>query len=159
MTETKRFWDTMPHLTSLSVDACKGVRSLMASFIGPSAYVFTDPRKRRHVKVCSRLEAMSFWNSEDVDFSDVRKVVMASNNHESSDEIKALECGQKVVRKIEPLKRLRHKGLSEQASTSDLGTGSMEDTLGVCHTSCAQLLREEATTLSQLGVVDVVYNE
>jgi hypothetical protein len=46
-------------------------------------------RRRRGVKVCPRLEALSFWGCQDVDFGALRAVVLSrngSNNDHSEDE-------------------------------------------------------------------------
>ncbi|KAG6908865.1 hypothetical protein DXG01_002939 [Tephrocybe rancida] len=166
------FLGYMPRLTSLSLDACTNVRSLMASleenFIA-SEYAQGDPRKRRRVKVCPRLEAVSFWGCEDLNYNDVRMVVSARNGH-GCDADRVLECsGQKVQRKIKPLRKARRARLLKGAVERDLGVQAIPvvddvflNSTGIIYLrfdGCAQVLRKDAIALSQLGVVDVVYNE
>ena len=88
----------MPVLTSLSLDACSGVGRLMEGLqekaVGTIKHlVFPGEgggkRRRRGVKVCPRLEALSFWGCQDVDFGALRAVVLSrngSNNDHSDDE-------------------------------------------------------------------------
>ncbi|KAF8154899.1 hypothetical protein B0H34DRAFT_542502 [Crassisporium funariophilum] len=145
----------MPVLTSLSLDACLGVGRLMEGLQekvvgtikpqGPSGEGGGD-RQRRGVKVCPRLEALSFWGCQDVDFAGLRAVVLSRNRstHSSGD-----ECVQKGIevpngathsvtrgaqdgiegrshkveenqmgRKIKPLRKLRHHGHALGSSSS-----------------------------------------
>lgn len=93
----------MPVLSSLELDACTGVRWLLEGLqelvlenggrgkvnsgsTPEQAEAREDSgtgvlRVRRGVKVCPRLEALSFWNCPDVDAAAVRKVVIARNRH------------------------------------------------------------------------------
>ena len=87
----------MPVLTSLSLDSCSGVGRLMEGLqekvvgtIKPSASPGEGKgkRRRRGVKVCPRLEALSFWGCQDVDFGALRAVVLSRNssNNDHSDD-------------------------------------------------------------------------
>ena len=85
----------MPVLTSLSLDACSGVGRLMEGLQEKVVGTIKSPgegggkRRRRGVKVCPRLEALSFWGCQDVDFGALRAVVLSrnrSNNDHSGDE-------------------------------------------------------------------------
>lgn len=74
----------MPVLISLSLDACTGVGRLMDRLqekaVGTrEAPVSGSLRSRRGVKVCPRLEAISFWGCKDLDFGGLRAVVKARN--------------------------------------------------------------------------------
>ena len=88
----------MPFLTSLSLDACSGVGRLMEGLQDihpPLAFLASSSpsssgeggkewrrRKRRRrcgVKVCPRLEALSFWGCQDVEFAALRAVVLSRN--------------------------------------------------------------------------------
>lgn len=97
-----------PFLTSLSLDSCTGVGRLMEALkeqivgaISPLLYggdasgvirggkegggeskgtlEGIQPRPQRGVKVCPRLEALSFWGCQDVDLASIRAVVNSRN--------------------------------------------------------------------------------
>ena len=88
----------MPVLTSLSLDSCSGVGRLMEGLQEKVVGTIKPPaspgegrgkRRRRGVKVCPRLEALSFWGCQDADFGALRAVVLSrngSNNEYSEDE-------------------------------------------------------------------------
>ena len=87
----------LPVLTSLSLDACTGVGRLMEGLqekVVGTIKPLASPgegggkRRRRGVKVCPRLEALSFWGCQDVDFGALRAVVLSRNrsNNDSGDE-------------------------------------------------------------------------
>jgi len=107
-------------------------------------------RRRRGVKVCPRLEALSFWGCQDVDFGALRAVVLSrnGNNNDNTDDEANVQTGvvvpkgaiQSVTRedqsgkmesdnkteeaqmgrKIKPLRKLRRFG-HEPGLTSVLG--------------------------------------
>ena len=149
----------MPVLTSLSLDACSGVGRLMEGLqekvvgtIKPTASPGEGggKRRRRGVKVCPRLEALSFWGCQDVDFGALRAVVLSrnGNNNDNSDDEAEVQTGlevpkgaiqsvtredrpgktesdykteeAKIGRKIKPLRKLRRFG-HEPGVTSVLG--------------------------------------
>jgi len=142
----------MPVLTSLSLDACSGVGRLMEGLqekvvgtIKPTASPGEGggKRRRRGVKVCPRLEALSFWGCQDVDFGALRAVVLSRNGNNSDDEAdvqtgldvpkgaiqsvtredrpgKTETEEAKIGRKIKPLRKLRRFG-HEPGLTSVLG--------------------------------------
>ncbi|KAF8898024.1 hypothetical protein CPB84DRAFT_1731260 [Gymnopilus junonius] len=76
-----------PFLTSLSLDSCTGVGRLMevlqeqvVGAISPKGPLDgIRPRPQRGVKVCPRLEALSFWGCQDVDLASIRSVVNSRN--------------------------------------------------------------------------------
>jgi hypothetical protein len=147
----------MPVLTSLSLDACSGVGRLLEGLqekvvgtIKPPASPGGGKRQRRGVKVCPRLEALSFWGCQDVDFGALRAVILSRNrsNNDSDDEAdvqNAVEVPKGAIhsvmredqpgkiesdhktedpaqmgRKIKPLRKLRRFG-HEPGLTSLLG--------------------------------------
>ena len=145
----------LPVLTSLSLDACTGVGRLMEGLqekvvgtIKPPASPGGGKRRRRGVKVCPRLEALSFWGCQDVDFGALRAVVLSRNgsNNDSDDEadvqtgvdvpkgaiqsVTREEPGKiesdhkteeaKMGRKIKPLRKLR-RFVREPGLTSTIG--------------------------------------
>ncbi|EAU87143.1 hypothetical protein CC1G_05832 [Coprinopsis cinerea okayama7 len=75
----------MPVLTSLSLDSCLGVENLIRVLedkaIIPLAFHSPSPsanaRTRRGVKVCPRLESLSFWGCDDLDLPVLLSVVCA----------------------------------------------------------------------------------
>ena len=147
----------LPVLTSLSLDACTGVGRLMEGLQEKVVGTIKPPaspgeggkRRRRGVKVCPRLEALSFWGCQDVDFGALRAVVLSRNgsNNDSDDEadlqsgvdvpkgaiqsVTREEPGKiesdhkteeaKMGRKIKPLRKLR-RFVREPGLTSTLGT-------------------------------------
>ena len=144
----------MPVLTSLSLDACLGLGRLMEGLqekvvgtIKPPASPGEGGGKRRGVKVCPRLEALSFWGCQDIYFGALRAVVLSrngSNNDLSGDEacvqagvdipegeIREDQAGKiasdhkteeaQMGRKIKPLRKLRRL-VHEPGLASGLGT-------------------------------------
>lgn len=82
----------MPVLISLSLDACgrverlmKGLEEKIVGAIKPQPQGKTPTRPRRGVKVCPRLEALSFWGCHDLDFSSVLAVVRSRNRPDVRD--------------------------------------------------------------------------
>ncbi|PPQ90697.1 hypothetical protein CVT25_005005 [Psilocybe cyanescens] len=76
----------IPMLTSLSLDACPGAVKLLdglhEQLIGTSNKIqHTRRRGLRGVKVCPRLEALSFWGCQDVDFATLLAVVNSRNRN------------------------------------------------------------------------------
>ena len=80
----------MPVLTSLSLDSCIGVGRLVEGLQERLGMVEATPdhavgraavegRTRRGVKLCPRLEALSFWGCQDVEFDGLRAIVLARN--------------------------------------------------------------------------------
>jgi hypothetical protein len=167
----------MPVLTSLSLDACSGVGRLMEGLQEKAVGTIkplTSPgegegrgggkRRRCGVKVCPRLEALSFWGCQDVDFGALRSVVLSrnrSNNDHSGDEadvrtgvdvpkgeIQSVtredQPGQtesdhkteeaQMGRKIKPLRKLRRLG-HEPGQTSVLG--AMDPSMNIVSTFIA----------------------
>ncbi|KJA17649.1 hypothetical protein HYPSUDRAFT_46117 [Hypholoma sublateritium FD-334 SS-4] len=73
----------MPVLTSLTLEACSGLRSLLGGLQetlgGASDGAAVGARSRRGVKVCPRLDTLSFWDCQDVDCASLRGAVLARN--------------------------------------------------------------------------------
>ena len=160
----------MPILTSLSLDACSGVGRLMEGLQEKVVGNIKPPaspgeggktRRRRGVKVCPRLEALSFWGCQDVDFGALRSVVLSrnrSNNDHSSDETYVLDVPKRAIqsitrddqveknagdhkaeeaqigRKIKPLRKLR-RPVHEPGQTSVLG--AMDPSMNIVSTFIA----------------------
>ena len=80
----------MPVLTSLTLEACSGLRSLLGGLQetvgGTSKGAAVGARSGRGVKVCPRLDTLSFWDCQDVDCASLRGVVLARNG-------RSPECG------------------------------------------------------------------
>ncbi|KIK00824.1 hypothetical protein K443DRAFT_99737 [Laccaria amethystina LaAM-08-1] len=82
----------MPVLISLSLDACgrvgrllKGLEEKIVGPIKPQPPGDTPTRPRRGVKVCPRLEALSFWGCHDLEFASVLAVVRSRNRPDVRD--------------------------------------------------------------------------
>lgn len=73
----------MPVLTSLTLEACSGLRSLLGGLQetlgGASKGAAVGARSGRGVKVCPRLDTLSFWDCQDVDCASLRGAVLARN--------------------------------------------------------------------------------
>jgi len=139
----------------------------------------------RSVKFCPRLEALSIWGCHDVDFARLRGVVVARNgtsvipeggssviahpNGAKSGSIPQFEYKEnrprgQSERKIKPLK-LRHTGMT---STPSLNTSTkaliaiheaMEpaDIIYIKIANCRLVTKDQALSLHDLGVVDVIW--
>lgn len=123
----------MPSLTSLSLDTCEGVGNLMAALkdagtgtvLTGENLAMDGVRRRRWVKVCPRLEALSLWGCGDVEFEGLHAAVRARNVYGDEDglvegnghvtgepeigngNVKDVEIV--MERKIKPLRRLRRQ--------------------------------------------------
>ncbi|KAH9475775.1 hypothetical protein JR316_0011334 [Psilocybe cubensis] len=78
----------MPLLTSLSLDACPGTCKLLNALqeqVVPATNRVQSARRGavRGVKLCPRLEALSFWGCQDVDFATLLAVVYSRNRSAS----------------------------------------------------------------------------
>lgn len=73
----------MPALTSLSLDTCTGVRTLImgltAKAVGTFVHTPEGTKIRRQVKFCPRFESLSLWSCDDVNFDDLCALVIARN--------------------------------------------------------------------------------
>lgn len=123
----------MPRLTSLTLDTCLGVERLMEAL--QESLVGTikphDPgergggggrergtRSRCGVKVCPRLEALSFWGCQDVTLNSLSAVIRSRNRSFSTHAKAELECTYKSTH--------RPNGAT-QLVTRDLETGREGD--------------------------------
>ncbi|PPQ96081.1 hypothetical protein CVT26_004713 [Gymnopilus dilepis] len=231
-----------PFLTSLSLEACTGVERLMEALkkqyvgaISPlfcrestSGVIWNDGRggneslvedarlrPQRGVKVCPRLEALSFWGCQDVDLTSIRAVVISRNRSvtESSaadsrtsngmagtpngaipsvtrnlrdgnasvtdghgHTTSTTEDGQ-MERKIKPLRKSRHHpvescltssadGIKELVAPSTNIASSIiarqeafrpANIIYLRMVNCPLISKEEAASLRDLGVVDVIW--
>ncbi|KAF9472640.1 hypothetical protein BDN70DRAFT_844296 [Pholiota conissans] len=73
----------MPVLTSLSFDSCLGLGvmldGLKETFVGTIKGGGVGGRSRRGVKVCPRLDSLSFWGCQDLDCASLRAVILSRN--------------------------------------------------------------------------------
>ena len=180
----------MPVLTSLSLDACSGVGRLMEGLQEKVVGTIKPPaspgegrekRRRRGVKVCPRLEALSFWGCQDVDFGALRAVVLSRNgsNKEYCEDEVDVQTGvdapkgasqsvtredqpgkiesdckteeAKMGREIKPLRKLRRFG-HEPGLTSVLGT--MDPSANILSTFIAAQESLQPANIVYLRVAD-----
>ncbi|GLB41385.1 hypothetical protein LshimejAT787_0906000 [Lyophyllum shimeji] len=126
------FFGYLPALTSLSLDSCVGARKLLETFgevaSGPPWLLPGSTGRRRRIKVCPRLEAISLWSCYDVKVMDVCAVVMARSIPKQPDE-GSRKAGTKhtvvkgATRKIRPLPKSRYQALEAEDRLSTHGVG------------------------------------
>ncbi|CAA7263666.1 unnamed protein product [Cyclocybe aegerita] len=174
----------MPLLTSLSLDSCAGVGRLLDGLKERVAVGV-----QRGVKLCPRLEALSFWGCQDVDFDGLRAVVLARNRsavilEEGSkgldgatgtitrEAVVVVQQGGKQAadapqrgRKIKPLRKLRRHAHGFVPSSPHFVSTviAMREALAPAHityvrvANCRLINQDDASSLRDLGVVDVVW--
>ncbi|KAF8067044.1 hypothetical protein FPV67DRAFT_1497668 [Lyophyllum atratum] len=168
-----------PALTSLSLDSCKGVRSLMEALrqkvVGPRGVPLRDSEILCRIKVCPRLEAISLWGCEDVDVGDVCAVVMARQDHVGGERDHAPNNGlvhKPLTRKIRPLRKSYHHGsenneggISTQPTTRNaagaLSTSEFHSPARIIYLrldGCKNISLEDALSLRRLGVVNIIHD-
>ncbi|KDR73231.1 hypothetical protein GALMADRAFT_251813 [Galerina marginata CBS 339.88] len=224
----------MPVLTSLSLDSCLGVGRLMEGLqeqqIGASKpnHIFGTAgggregkeasrgvggnRPRRGVKFCPRLEALSFWGCQDVDFASLRAVVNSRNrsingfaadelstfkgvSHPPNGAIQTITRGPqdrntgagvhghtttevaKMGRKIKPLRKVRRQAAqlgepmpsgaegAAEAPSANITSSivAMQEAFQPASiiylrvANCKLIPQEEAISLRDRGVVDVIW--
>ncbi|KAF8174419.1 hypothetical protein BJ912DRAFT_60118 [Pholiota molesta] len=81
----------MPVLTSLSFDSCSGLGRLLEgiqeTFVGTIKGGGVGGRSRRGVKVCPRLDTLSFWGCQDLDCASLRAVILSRNRRSTDDNV------------------------------------------------------------------------